>query len=216
MEKSLDDEPVVFYGTLEDYFELEAASPLRHEYHGAGRIVAMAGGSADHARISTNVSGEMRSRLAGRPCEAFNESMRVKVAVSGKYYFPDASAVCGGARIEKDAKGLQSLANAQVIVEVISPSTDRADRGTKFDDYFQIDALREYVMVEQDEVRATIIRRDADGSRRIDTVRGLDGALKLESLNIEIPMKDIYRNVEFPPAKNPVEANAVEQAQEKK
>ena len=197
MEKSIADEPVAFYGTLEDYFALEATSPLRHEYHGAGRIVAMAGGSADHARICINVSAALWSRVAGRPCEAFNESMRIKVSTLNKFYFPDASAVCDGAQIAKDAKGIQSLTNPQVIIEVLSPSTAKADRGSKFDDYSTIESLTEYVLLEQDEPRATVLTRRAGGPWQFVSVAGLEATLSLASVGVEISMREVYRNVVF-------------------
>lgn len=185
--------------TREEYFALERSTELRYEYHSGGQIVAMAGGSPEHARVCMNISRELSVRLNGRPCEAFNEAMRVKVRRSGQYFYPDASAVCGGTEIDTDAERIKSLANPNVIVEVLSPSNERYDWREKLDAYFLIDSVRDYLLVDQDEPRVTIIRRHADGERRIEAIVGLDQTVKLTSIGIEIPMKDIYRNVEFPP-----------------
>jgi Uma2 family endonuclease len=189
--------------SVDDYFALERGRKVRHEFHGPGRIVAMAGGTANHARIGLNIAAELRAAFAGRPCEAFGSDMRLKASTAGKYFYPDASATCGGSDIVRE-NGLESLANPIVLVEVLSASTAQFDWGVKLEAYRSIATLDTYVILNQIEARATLISRSRDDTGwRIEQVVGLDAIVKLPAIGVEIPMSAIYRDVVFPPPQVP-------------
>jgi Uma2 family endonuclease len=125
--------------------------------------------------------------------------MRVRIPRSTLYTYPDVSIVCGEARIETDRFGVPTLLNPKLIVEVLSPSTESYDRNRKFDLYRQLESLREYVLAWQTEARVqTFFRRD-DGGWSFDAFAGKDAVAKLLSLNIDLPLAEIYANVELPP-----------------
>lgn len=184
--------------TPEEYLTLEEKSSGRHEYFD-GRIYAMTGGSADHARIAGNAFAALRARFAGRPCEAFISDIKVRVEASGLYTYPDVSALCGPPRFESERHGV--LLNPSVLVEVLSPSTASYDRGQKFAHYRRVPSLREYVLVEQDQVHVERFARvDARGDEwAMSVIEDIEASVELPSIDCAIPLRELYERVELAP-----------------
>jgi Uma2 family endonuclease len=180
--------------TPAEYLARERKAEYRSEYR-AGEIHALAGAGRQHNRIVLNVASELRSQLRGRPCEAFVSDMRVKVAASGLYAYPDVVAVCGDARFED--RELDTLLNPTVIVEVLSDSTEAYDRGEKFAHYRRLESLAAYVLIAPDRVRVERFVRDGE-SWRLGEISDLDGALVLEAIDCRLSLREIYERVEFP------------------
>jgi Uma2 family endonuclease len=183
--------------TIEEYIELDKNSEERYEYFN-GEVFAMAGGSPDHARISGNIYSTIQQRLRGRNCEAFNSEMRIKVPDALPFRYPDASVVCGEPIFE-EILGQQMLVNPVLIVEVLSPSTAAYDLVEKFTAYQSIETFREYLVISQE--RPHVIQHLRQGHRRwlrIET-EGLESELTLESLNVTLPLGEIYERVTFQP-----------------
>jgi Uma2 family endonuclease len=136
--------------TAEAYLALERAADHKSELVN-GRIYAMSGASMQHMRIVRNLVINLGNRLSGGPCEVFSNDLRVKVAPTGMYTYPDVMALCTPPRLEDSH--LDTLLNPAVIIEVLSPSTQAYDRGEKFAHYRMIESLREYILVAQDHTR---------------------------------------------------------------
>ncbi|HMR07667.1 MAG TPA: Uma2 family endonuclease [Polyangiaceae bacterium] len=98
-----------------------------------GLILAMAGGTLEHARLTAAVIAALASQLQGKRCAVFDSNARVRVPASGNAYYPGASVVCGSALTDPE-DGL-SMINPTVLVEVLSPSTVDYDRTEKLLDY---------------------------------------------------------------------------------
>ena len=120
--------------------------------------------------------------------------MRVKVNETGLYTYPDVSAVCGEALFE-DAV-VDTLTNPTLIVEVLSPSTEAYDRGSKFEHYRCIPTLQEYVLVTQNRPLVDKFTRQGE-LWMLTTYRGLDAVLDLDSVECRIPLRKIYGKVLF-------------------
>jgi Uma2 family endonuclease len=148
-----------------EYLALEAQSPEKHEYID-GLVYAMSGGSPAHSKLSAMVIGALLSRV-GSDCTVFDSKVDIWVERAEFYGQADVSVVCGPLHVHKVSRNDQTLGeaitNPQVIVEVLSPSTEARDRGEKFAAYKQITALEEYVLVSQDERRIEVRRRGARG-----------------------------------------------------
>src|SRR5262249_32000266 len=143
-----------------EYLAAERRSETKHEYL-RGVVYAMAGASREHNRITLNLGAEIRAQLKGSPFEAFVSDMRVLVEATGLYTYPDV-AVVGGERPFLDAE-VDTLLNPNVLIEVLSPSTEAYDRGKKFAHYRRIPSLVEYVLVAQDRpLVERFTRRDDD------------------------------------------------------
>lgn len=181
--------------TLEEYLELDKNSEERYEYFD-GEVFAMAGGSPNHARAGGNVYALLQQRLRGSKCEAFNSEMKIKVPAALPYRYPDVSVVCGKPIFE-DVNGQAMLVNPVLIVEVLSPSTAVYDLNEKFTAYQSIESFREYLIISQDRPHVIQYILQSKGRwLRID-IEGLDAEVALESVNVTLPLREIYERVEF-------------------
>lgn len=177
--------------TPEQYLALERKAESRSEFYD-GFIEAMAGASRAHGLISLNLASQLLQQLEHRPCEVYNGDMRVWVGAASRYTYPDVVVVCGEPRFQDS--DLDTLLNPTVIVEVLSPSTERMDRGKKFSGYRTLDSLREYVLIDQEQV--LVEQYDRQGDQWVLTaLNRLDDRLRLRSIDCEVPLRAIYAKV---------------------
>lgn len=174
--------------TPEEYLTLERKAPFKSEYKN-GYITAMSGTTAVHNTLALNLASEIRAQFRGRPCKVFMIDVRLRVTPTGLYTYPDVIAVCGGAQF-LDGE-FDTLLNPTMIAEVLSPSTEKYDRGEKADDYRTLPSLKEYVLISQKQV--LVERFVRQGEQWVHTkIRGLDETLVLESIGCAIPRREIY------------------------
>jgi Uma2 family endonuclease len=173
-----------------DYLEQERASPTKHEFLN-GEIFAMAGGTPEHARLASRVTGALLAQLRGRPCEAFSSDLRVRVLATGLSTYPDISVVCG--RLERDPEDADTIVNPIVLVEVLSDSSEAYDRGENFAHYRRIPSLKEYVLASQGEPRIEVFRRNEDGGWTLYDA-GPSERVKLLSIGCELSVDEVYLN----------------------
>jgi len=147
--------------TVKEYLALEAVADTKHEYF-AGTIVAMAGAEPEHNLVAENVRAELRTALADRRCRIFGSDQRVFIESVGEYFYPDVVAVCVEPAYEDPSP--RSLTNPGVIVEVLSPTTERKDRGDKWTAYRTIPSLIDYVMIASTKRELDHYHRLPDGS----------------------------------------------------
>jgi Uma2 family endonuclease len=186
----------LFYSP-EEYLRLERMSKDKHEYHN-GRIYAMAGGSPNHVRIATHVTGMLYVQLRSSGCDVFNSDQRVQVKATGLYTYPHVTVVCGEPQYDDLAP--DNLLNPALLVEVVSTSTEAYDRGDKFSMYRTIPAFREYVLIAQDEPWIDSYFKGEDGEWRLTSVEGLDAALILRAITCTLMLREVYEGVVFEPA----------------
>jgi Uma2 family endonuclease len=181
--------------TLEEYLELERTSEERFEFWD-GEIFCMSGVSEEHAEIETNLIVSLKSRLRTRDCRVFPANMRIKVPAAPPYRYADLSALCGKAQFE-EIGGVDALVNPQLIVEVLSPSTEAYDRGDKFTHYKSIETFGEYLLVAQHRPHVTHLYKQSDGTWIYAEANDLEAVLSLSSVGCELPLSEIYRGVSF-------------------
>ena len=181
--------------TLEEYLELDRTSEERLEFWD-GEVFCMSGGSEAHVEIESNLVAFLKPQLRERGCRAFTAEMRIKVPSAPPYRYADFSALCGKAEFEKIG-GVDTLVNPQLIVEVLSPSTEAYDRVDKFTHYKSIPTLREYLLVAQHRPHVTRLFRQDDGTWIHTEVNELEATLTLGSLGCELPLGEVYRGVSF-------------------
>jgi Uma2 family endonuclease len=184
--------------TVEEYFRMEADSTEKHDYID-GQIVSMAGGTPQHSLIIANLIGEVHGRLKGKPCRVYESNLRVAVRRDVRYSYPDLSVVCDEPQYDPQDKNKTTITNPRAVIEVLSSSTEASDRGEKFERYLKLSSLQEYILVLQDRPRVETFFRQADGTWLFAYADGLDGSATLRSLNIALPLREIYSSVEFPP-----------------
>lgn len=180
---------------LEEYLELDRNSEERLEYWD-GEVYSMSGVSRKHARLEVRLSNLLDSQLSEKDCEVFPANMRIKVPSLPPYRYGDLSALCGEAQFEQ-IDGVDVLLNPMLIVEVLSSSTEARDRGDKFSHYKSIPGFCEYLLVAQHRPHVTQYVKQGDGFWLQREYSSLDEVVKIESLDCELAMKDIYRRVAF-------------------
>jgi Uma2 family endonuclease len=181
------------YLAPEEYLAAEREAATRSEYFN-GEVYAMAGASREHVAIVANLTYLFVGQFKGRPCSTFTNDMRLKVSETGLYAYPDVMALCGEPHFEDSAA--DTLTNPSVIIEVLSESTERYDRGDKFAHYRRLASLRDYVLVSQRRPRLEhYTRRGEDWVLR--EIDGLDAVLRLPDIGCELPLADIYDKLTF-------------------
>jgi Uma2 family endonuclease len=183
--------------TLEEYLELDHRSEEKIEFWD-GHIFTLAGASVSHNRIQRNCTTYLQNRLRGRRCEVFPSDMRLDVPAYPPYRYPDLSALCGNA-IFKNVGKQELLTNPTVIIEVLSDSTADFDRGYKFTYYKSIASFTEYILIAQDRPHVSQFVKQAENSWVNHEFNDINDTFYLESLDCELPLTEIYENVEFPP-----------------
>ena len=182
--------------TIEEYLARERVAPHKSEYY-RGQIFAMSGGTPRHNTTAGNIFASLRGRLRGTPCRPYNSDQRIRVPANGLSTYPDVSVVCGELQLDSDDR--DAIVNPPVIFEVLSKSSERYDRGKKFDLYRQLESLREYVLVSQDEPQVERFVRQEDGSWLLTVFKGLEVVLELSTLSCMLPLSEIYEDVTFGP-----------------
>jgi len=177
-----------------EYAKLEEQAPYKSEYY-RGEIFAMAGGSPAHSRLSVALVGLLHARVDRRRCWVFNSDYRVRIPASSLQTYPDASAVCGPVKFAPGRT--DCFENPVFIAEVLSQSTERYDRGPKFEDYKTISSLREYLLLSQTQIRAELFSRQPDGTWTTHIAEGPDAELTFDSLGVTVRLADIYDGIEL-------------------
>jgi len=178
--------------TEEQYLAIERAAEFKSEFVD-GEMFAMAGASNVHGLIQGNLFGELYMVLRGGACGPFGSDSRVKVP-SRAYLYPDVTVVCGKQQTTGEHGDI--LIGPVAIFEVLSPSTEKYDRGLKFQLYRTIGSLKDYILLNQ-EVRIEQFTRQPDGTWTFRDYQGPDEELKIDSIGVAIPLRRIYDQVEF-------------------
>jgi Uma2 family endonuclease len=180
----------------QDYLAWERQQETRHEYID-GEIFAMTGASREHNLVCGNTFSALHAQLRGGACEVYNNDMRVKVSETGMYTYPDITAACGQPQFE-DAE-VDTLLNPVLIIEVLSDSTERYDRGAKFAHYRNLPSLQDYLLVAQTECRVEHYRRQDESHWLLSEYRGLEDMIELVSVNCRLLVADMYERVSVQP-----------------
>jgi Uma2 family endonuclease len=147
------------YISPEDYLAGEKTSPIKHEYR-HGNTYAVAGASNPHVLISLNLATLLRNHLRGTGCLPFVSDTKVRIEAANAYYYPDIVVSCD----QRDTTSVEDvICFPQLIVEVLSPTTEAFDRGDKFADYRSLESLQEYVLIRQDRMSVECYRINPEG-----------------------------------------------------
>ncbi len=189
--------------TPQEYLEMERTADFKSEYY-RGEVFAMAGASRRHTIIVANAMYLLIGAFKKRSCTAHSADLRVKVGASGLYTYPDIVVACNSPQFDDPRE--DTLLNPSVIIEVLSPSTEAYDRGAKFNHYRKIESLTDYLLISQDRALVEHYERQPDedspagepGTRWLLTVyQGLDNTVIIPSIDVELPLREIYDKVEW-------------------
>ena len=176
--------------SLAEYYELEEREEYKSDYY-KGEIFAMAGGSRNHSRIQVNL---FRYFSLPKGCEVYSSDLKVWIEQAQHATYPDASIVCGEVEFYNDRT--DTITNPIVIFEILSKSTEAYDRGKKFDSYRLFPSLREYVLINQNEMPVEHFYKSEKGQWVFRDYRD-EESLNLLSIDSKVAIADFYQNVNF-------------------
>ena len=178
--------------TLEEYLEFDYNAEGRYEYFD-GEVIEMSGGSPEHSLLGNRIGRLLGNQLEPKGCLVFNSEVQIKVPSLLPYRYGDVSALCGKP-IYEDLGNQKLLVNPTLIVEVLSPSTEKYDRDLKFKAYKSIESLREYLLISQEAKFVTLYTKYNEKFWfQSEYVEG--ETLKLESLECELSVDEIYQGI---------------------
>jgi Uma2 family endonuclease len=183
--------------TFEEYLDAEELSEEKHEFHN-GKLIAMPGGTDTHAELGGNMTTAINNALFNKDDDTthvYNSDIKIKIAAKNKSVYPDGTVVAGNPIYYLGHTRV--IINPILVVEVLSNSTEKYDKGLKFDYYKTLDSFREYVLVSQDKphVEVHFLENPAENVWKITHYEGLDTEVVLESIDCKLKMKQIYHRV---------------------
>lgn len=182
------------YISEESYLDYERASPVKHEYF-RGRIYAMTGAKEPHNLIASNAIALLHSQLRRKPCRVYPSDMRLKVLRTGLNTYPDIIVICGQPQFTDTVR--DTITNPTIIIEILSPSTERYDRGLKFQNYRTIDTLRDYILIAQDHHHIEHYTRQEGGQWLLQEATELEDQIVIQSIESTLLLADIYEKVDL-------------------
>ena len=182
------------YYTPEEYLAMEREAEFKSEYF-EGQIYAMAGASDPHNIITLNIGSEFRVQFKGSPCFARSSDAKIRSSDQGIFSYADVTVVCGQPQFHDGTHDV--LTNPKVIVEVLSPSTERFDRGKKFAKYKQLESFTDYLLVAQDEAQIDYYKKQPDGTWAHEMAFGLDAEVHIASVHCTLRLSDVYDGISF-------------------
>jgi len=191
-------EPLVAYGkkilTAEEYLEWEKQQEGKHEFFG-GEIFAMAGASARHNVIFKNLFVELAVALKGKPCQPYGSDMRVHIPQNTLYTYPDISIFCRDILDESE----DGIVEPTVLIEILSTSTRNYDRGGKFKLYRDIPTLKEFIVVDSEQISVESFRLNERGHWELEEYKQASDNLNFPSLAVSVPLSEIYAGTKLLP-----------------
>lgn len=193
--------------TVAEYLEFERNATEKHEYFEGeirllhrkedliGEIYSMTGDSRIHDEIFSNIFGELCFKLKRKPCKPYGSDFRVNIPNLTLFTYPDISIICNEPDLTDSEK--DTYTNPTIIFEILSPATRNYDLGGKFLLYKQIETLKEYILVDSETIKVIKYSKNDDQSWLMTEINSVESNLKLNSVQVELSLVDIYENVKF-------------------
>lgn len=190
--------------TYEDYLAVERQTGLRHEFID-GEIIAMPGGTIRHSALKTNLTTFVNVATLGGPCRSFDSDLKLHNELTDTFSYADLTVLCG--EIRRSPQDRNAITNPTALCEVLSPSTEKKDRGERFFRAQQLPSLRHYVLLSTERELVEVYTRTEQGWLYRSLGRG--DILALFAIGVEIPIDQLYDNLpEEPPGEAPAEDRA--------
>ncbi|MEH1846087.1 MAG: Uma2 family endonuclease [Nostoc sp.] len=195
------------YYTPEEYLELEEVADYKSEYID-GQIIPMVGGTANHNRISLNLSAALNFVFRQQDYEVFMGDVRLWIFQKRTYTYPDVMILAGEPEFFNNRKDI--ILNPQIIVEVLSKSTKGYDREDKFQAYRTISTFQEYLLIDQTRIHIDQFSKTGKKQWTLREYDEEDEAIALVTVPFEISLQDLYNKVKFEPVESEGESIDVE------
>jgi len=175
--------------TPQEYFDWEEKQPIKYEYMD-GRVFAMTGGTIPHNEIAVNLATALKTHLRGKGSKVLMADAKLGVSEKGPFYYPDVMVSCD----ERDRRAIKVIYHPCLVVEVLSPGTEAFDRGKKFQNYRRISTLKEYLLIDAEEMTVECFRPNQNGVWGISSY-GEGDEVNLTSVDLSFPIDMLYEDV---------------------
>ena len=176
--------------TVEEYFQLEENDPYtRYEYID-GYVHVMAGGTANHDTVKSNIQRILWNLLRGSKCRVYSSDMKVYISET-RYFHPDVTVTCD----PHDRGTIQAIQSLRLVVEVLSPTTELTDRTWKLKNYRAHPTIEEYVLADSQSFKIEIYHKE--NNKWIYEAFENNDEITLNSLGVHFSLADAYIDVEF-------------------
>lgn len=183
--------------TVEDFLAQDRERlDQKYEFRN-GHMVAMAGGTTNHTLIIANLAGILYAHLRKSPCAFLAEGT---LKVENECYIPDIMVTCNEQDLTENKTYIE---HPKLVIEVLSPSTEKDDRVDKVWIYTQCLSIQEYLLVNWDLTMVQKMTRK--GTEGLDQFQWIDRwyhqgeYIELETIDLVVPVDDIYEKVTLPP-----------------
>jgi len=190
------------YYTPEEYLALEETAIDKSEYHD-GEIVTIPGGTTNHNKLAGNFCRKFPLTIKEQNYEIFINDVRLWIPQTRRYVYPDIMVIQGEPVYQENNQTV--VTNPLVIIEVLSNSTKNYDRGNKFFFYRSIPAFREYILIDQYSYHIEQFAKNSKSKWELTEYDSEESVLTLESVEFQIPLREIYQRINF--EANPEEVN---------
>jgi len=191
-------EPAVAYSnqkiSVEEYLAIENSAIEKHEYY-QGEVFAMSGAKLPHNQITSNLIGELKTKLKGKKCKPFGSDLRIHIPSNTLFTYPDISIFCGDVITLNDDQ--YNALNPIVIIEVLSSSTKNYDRGEKFKLYRDITTLREYILIDSESLHIEVFRLNENNHWELEEYNDAENYLQIKAINETLLIAEIYDGVKL-------------------
>ena len=177
-----------------EFLEFERNSEEKHEYY-KGEIFAMSGAPYQHNVIENNIRGELYVFLKGKQCQPFGSNLRVSVKENTLYTYPDILVICGKPEFEDNQ--FDTILNPTLIIEILSPSTASYDKGTKFELYRQIPALKEYITIDSTKIHIEQFVKNDNNTWTLQEFKNLSDSFAIVCIKMPLTVSEWYDGVEL-------------------
>ena len=151
----------------------------------------MTGARQAHVQVSLNAASHLKQHLRGSPCRTFISDMKLRIDAQDTVFYPDVMVSCDA----RDRSLVHHIESPVLVLEVLSASTERFDRGHKFQVCRSLPSLQEYVLVDIPSRRTEVYRRNAQGLWELHEFAG-EQAVELASVQLQIPAGVLYEDVD--------------------
>lgn len=179
--------------TPEEYFVWEEQQLEKHELLD-GQVYAMSGGSVNHGRLAIRLTAMIDNHLENSGCITGNSDIKINIVETSNYTYPDVSVTCD----ERDKTTPNYFTYPCLIVEVLSPSTEAYDRGSKFRMYRHNPVLQDYLLVSSTSIEMDLYHKKDTGEWLIINYQEGD-TVELKSINLSFAIEQVYRNLDLTP-----------------
>ena len=179
--------------TPQEYFAWEEKQLEKYEYID-GQVYAMSGGSVNHGRIAIRFTAMFDTHLEGSSCITGNSDIKVNIAETNNYIYPDASVTCD----VRDKSTPNYFTYPCLIVEVLSNSAEAYDRGSKFRMYQNNPVLQDYLLVNSTRIEMDLYHKKDPSEWIIINYKESD-TVELKSINLNFPIEQVYRGLVLTP-----------------